>query len=170
MFKEATESDVLKMMRNDDKALDRSIRELDSLVRDLRKAKEMITRAAARYRKEKLKKKSLKQATEDGAFAELDDYPTRESIRDSFGYDMITENEMERLFYLWDLREEQKENKKSEIYQDAVTEMLSFATESIERKYQDQLEELAEIRDNAARAARQKAEEINRSRTGLINL
>ena len=110
-MKETTEEEVLKVMRHDNKRLDEQLDELEALRANMRKAGEMITGAVVRYRKEKLKKKSLKAAEEDNEFAELDDYPTREEIRNCYGYDMITEAEMDRLFYLWDLREEQKKKK-----------------------------------------------------------
>lgn len=170
MFKEATEDDVLKIMRNDNKKLDEALDEFDDLVKDLRKASELITNAVIRYRKEKLKKKSLKKAADDGAFAELDDYPTRESIRDSYGYDMITEAEMDRLFYLWDLREDQKAKKSKEVYQDRVIEMLQFGLNAIEDKFRDRKEELEEIKYKAEVEARRRATVINESRQGFLKM
>ena len=170
MFKEATEDDVLKIMRNDNKKLDEALDEFDDLVKDLRKASELITNAVIRYRKEKLKKKSLKKASDDGAFAELDDYPTRESIRDSYGYDMITEAEMDRLFYLWDLREDQKAKKSKEVYQDRVIEMLQFGLNAIEDKFRDRKEELEEIKYKAEVEARRRATVINESRQGFLKM
>ena len=99
-MQETKAEDVLKVMRNDNKKLDDALDELNQLRADLRKASELITNAVIRYRKEKLKKKSMKKAEEDDAFAELEDYTSRENIRDCYGYDMITEKEMDRLFYL----------------------------------------------------------------------
>lgn len=170
MFKEATEEDVLKVMRNDSKKLDDALNELKELKADLHKANDMIHGALVRYRKEKLKKKSLKKATEDDAFAELEDYPTRESIRDNYGWDMITENEMDRLMYLWDLREEQKRKKQDEVYEDGVTKMLVFAMNAIEDKFRDRKEELEEIEFNAETEARRRAQVINDSRNGFLNI
>ena len=167
-MKETTAEDVLKVMRNDSKKLDDALDELAQLRADLRKASELIGSAVIRYRKEKLKKKSLKAAEEEDLFAELNDYTTRENIRDCYGYDMITENEMERLFYLWDLREEQKQKKSREIYQDQVTKMLDTAMNAIEEKYRDRKEELEEIEFNAMNEARRRAEAINQSRNGFL--
>ena len=167
-MKEATAEEVLKVMRNDSKKLDDALDELEQLRADLRKAGELITGAVIRYRKEKLKKKSLKKAEDDAAFAELEDYSTRESIRDCFGYDMITEKEMDRLFYLWDLREEQKNRKSHEVYQDAVTKMLDVAANAIEDKYRDRKEELEEIEWKAMAEARRRAQTINESKTGFL--
>lgn len=170
MWKETTAEDVLKVMRHDNKKLDEAMDELDALNADLRKVSELITNAVIRYRKEKLKKKSMKKAEADGAFAELEDYPTRESIRDCYGYDMITEKEMDRLFYLWDLREEQKTKKRSEVYEDQVTKMLQQGLNAIEDRYRDRKEELEEIRFNAEAEARRRAQAINESRQGFLTI
>lgn len=169
-MKEATVEDVLKIMRNDSKKLDDALDELEQMRADLHKARELIGSAVIRYRKEKLKKKSLKKAEEDDAFAELADYTSRENIRDCYGYDMITENEMERLFYLWDLREEQKKKKSREVYQDQVTKMLDTAMNAIEDKYRDRKEELEEIEQNALAEARRRVQVYNESRNGFLYL
>lgn len=169
-MKETTQEDVLKMMRHDNKKLDEQMDELEALEANLRKASELITGAVIRYRKEKLKKKSLKAAEEDDQFAELADYPTRESIRDCYGYDMITEAEMDRLFYLWDLREEQKQKKKSTVYEDEITKMLHQAANAMEEMYRDRKEELEQIRWEAETLARKRAEAINSSRMGFLNI
>ena len=169
-MKEATQEDVLKMMRHDNKKLDEQLDELEALEANLRKASELITGAVIRYRKEKLKKKSLKAAEEDDQFAELADYPTRESIRDCYGYDMITEAEMDRLFYLWDLREEQKQKKKSTVYEDEITKMLHQAANAMEEKYRDRKEELEQIRFEAEQVARNRAAAINESRMGFLKI
>ena len=84
-MKETTEEEVLKVMRHDNKRLDEQLDELEALRANMRKAGEMITGAVVRYRKEKLKKKSLKAAEEENEFAELEDYPTREEIRNCYG-------------------------------------------------------------------------------------
>jgi len=169
-MKETTQEDVLKMMRHDSKMLDEQLSELEDLEDNLRKANELIAGAVIRYRKEKLKKKSLKAAEEDDQFAELDDYPTRESIRDCYGYDMITEAEMDRLFYLWDLREEQKTKAKKTVYEDEITKMLHQAANAMEEMYRDRKEELEQIRWDAEQVARNRAAAINESRMGFLNI
>lgn len=169
-MKEVTEEEVLKVMRHDNKRLDEQLDELEALRANMRKAGEMITGAVVRYRKEKLKKKSLKAAEEENEFAELDDYPTREEIRNCYGYDMITEAEMDRLFYLWDLREEQRKKKQSTVYEDAVTKMLHQAANAIEDIYRDRKEELEEIEFNAISEARRRAQVINESRNGFLHI
>lgn len=61
-MKETTPEEVLKVMRHDNKKLDEQLDELEALRANLRKANELISGAVIRYRKEKLKKKSLKAA------------------------------------------------------------------------------------------------------------
>lgn len=169
-MRETTADEVLKVMRNDSKKLDDALDELDQLRADLRKAGELITGAVIRYRKEKLKKKSLKAAEDEDQFAELNDYTSREDIRNCYGYEMITEKEMDRLFYLWDLREEQRNKKKSTAYEDAVTKMLHQASNAIEDIYRDRKEELEEIEFNALAEARRKAQAINESWNGFLTI
>ena len=170
MWKETTAEDVLKVMRHDSKKLDEAMDELDALNADMRKVSELITNAVIRYRKEKLKKRSLKKAEDESAFSELDDYSTREDIRNCYGYDMITEAEMDRLFYLWDLREEQRTKKRSEVYEDQVTKMLQQGLNAIEDRYRDRKEELEEIVYNAETEARRRAQVINESRQGFLSI
>ena len=169
-MKEVTPEEVLKSMRNDSKKLDEALDELKLLRASLQKADELISQAVVRYKKEKLKKKSLKAAAEENEFQELEDYTSREDIRNCYGYEMITEAEMERLFYLWDLREEQQKKKKDATYEDDVTKMLHQAANAIEERYRDRKEELEEIEFNAMQSARQKAQAINDSRLGFLNI
>lgn len=169
-MKETTPEEVLKVMRHDNKKLDEQLDELEALEANLRKASELIAGAVIRYRKEKLKKKSLKAAAEEDEFAELNDYTSRENIRDCYGYEMITEAEMDRLFYLWDLREEQKQKKKSTVYEDEITKMLHQAANAMEEKYRDRKEELEQIRFEAEQVARNRAAAINESRMGFLKI
>lgn len=167
-MKETTPEEVLKVMRHDNKKLDEQLDELEQLRADLRKASELIAGAVIRYRKEKLKKKSMKAVEEEAEFAELEDYTSRENIRDCYGYDMITEAEMDRLFYLWDLREEQRKKKKTGAYEDGVTAMLHTAANAVEDKHRDRKEELEEIEYKALTEAKRRAQAINESRNGFL--
>lgn len=169
-MKETTPEEVLKVMRHDNKKLDEQLDELEALEANLRKASELIAGAVIRYRKEKLKKKSLKDAEQEDEFAELEGYTTKESIRDLYGWGMITENEMNRLMYLWDLREEQKQKKKDRAYEDEVTKMLHLAANAIEDKYRDRKEELEEVRWKAEQEAQRRAKAINDSRFGFLQI
>ena len=167
-MKETTPEEVLKVMRHDNKKLDEQLNELEELEANLKKAGELITGAVIRYRKEKLKKKSMKAAEQEDEFAELADFQTRESIRDLYGWDMISEAEMGRLMYLWDLREEQKWKKKDGAYEDEVTKMLHTAANAMEDKYRDRKEELEEVRWKAEQEAQRRAKSINESRFGFL--
>jgi len=169
-MKETTPEEVLKVMRHDNKKLDEQLDELEALEANLRKASELIAGAVIRYRKEKLKKKSLKAAAEEDEFAELNDYTSRENIRDCYGYDMITEAEMDRLFYLWDLREEQKTKAKNTVYEDEITKMLHQAANAMEEMYRDRKEDLEQVRWEAEQVARNRAAAINESRMGFLNI
>lgn len=169
-MKETTPEEVLKVMRHDNKKLDEQLDELEELEANLRKASELIAGAVIRYRKEKLKKKSLKAAEEEDEFAELNDYTSRENIRDCYGYEMITEAEMDRLFYLWDLREEQKTKAKNTVYEDEITKMLHQAANAMEEMYRDRKEDLEQVRWEAEQVARKRAAAINESRMGFLNI
>ena len=169
-MKETTPEEVLKVMRHDNKKLDEQLDELEELEANMKKASELIAGAVIRYRKEKLKKKSLKAAEQEDEFAEIAEYSSRESIRDSYGWDMITEAEMDRLMYLWDLREEQKRKKKDAAYEDEVTKMLHLAANAIEDKYRDRKEELEEVRWTAEQEAQRRAKAINDSRFGFLKI
>ena len=71
--------------------------EIKALRRDLETAQEGIQEAIARYRKVKLRARSKKQANSPDVFAELDAYSSQEDIRTAYGYEMISESEMDRL-------------------------------------------------------------------------
>ena len=83
--------------------------EIKALRRDLETAQEGIQEAIARYRKVKLRARSKKQANSPDVFAELDAYSSQEDIRTAYGYEMISESEMDRLMNLWELREQSKQ-------------------------------------------------------------
>ena len=59
-------------------------REIKSIQSDISTARGLIADALARYKKKKLKVRSVKAASED-PFAELADYSTRGQIHDAFG-------------------------------------------------------------------------------------
>ena len=168
-MKETTPEEVLKVMRHDNKKLDEQLNELEELEANLKKASELITGAVIRYRTLPGGSRVCICEQED-EFAELADFPTRESIRDLYGWDMITEAEMDRLMYLWDLREEQKRKKKDGAYEDEVTKMLHTAANAMEDKYRDRKEELEEVRWKAEQEAQRRAKTINDSRFGFLTI
>lgn len=134
----STKQEVLDFWAKNENAESRAERrEIESLKKDIRTAQALITDAINRYRKKKLNAKSKAAASSADVFAELDDYQSEESIRDAYGWDVITEKEMERLMNLWKLREES--NSKSDVYNDRITEMLNYACESVFSKYEEQI-------------------------------
>ena len=121
------------------------LRELETLREDIRKAKEYISKTKQRYMKDKLKKKTMAAVAEEDPFKELEEWSSREDIRDAYGYDAITEKEMDRLMELWDLREQQKEqNRGKPEYEDRITIMLDWAMNHLQGAFRDRLAELEE--------------------------
>lgn len=103
--------------------------EIKALRRDLETAQEGIQEAIVRYRKVKLRARSKKQANSPDVFAELDAYSSQEDIRTAYGYEMISESEMDRLMNLWELREQSKQTEGP--YRDRCVEMLELAGQAV---------------------------------------
>lgn len=82
---------------------------IKSLRRDVETAQEIIQDAIGRYRKQKLRARSKAKANAADVFSELDEYSSIEDIRNAYGYEVITEHEMDRLMNLWELREQSHE-------------------------------------------------------------
>ena len=70
-----------------------------------------------------------KQANSPDVFAELDAYSSQEDIRTAYGYEMISESEMDRLMNLWELREQSKQTEGP--YRDRCVEMLELAGQAV---------------------------------------
>ena len=103
-------------------------REIEALRKDIRTAEEYIADAIARYRKAKMKARSKAKANGEDPFYELKDYSSREDIHNAYGWELISEKEMDRLMELWDLREK---SKTPNIYTDRVIEMMEAAKNAI---------------------------------------
>ena len=106
---------------------------IKSLRRDVETAQEIIQDAIGRYRKQKLRARSKAKANAADVFSELDEYSSIEDIRNAYGYEVITEHEMDRLMNLWELREQSQE--KEGPYTDRVIEMLQLASRAIWETY-----------------------------------
>lgn len=106
---------------------------INSLRWDIEKAQESIQDAIGRYRKQKLRMRSKAKANAPDVFSELDQYSSMEDIRNAYGYEVITEHEMDRLMNLWELREQA--HKREGPYTDRVIEMLELASRAIWAKY-----------------------------------
>lgn len=107
---------------------------IEQIKKDRDTARKYIKDALARYRKDKTRSRSKAKA--EDPFADLETYSSREDIRDAFGWEIITEKEMDRLIKLWDLREESK-NKTT--LEDRVTEMLELAFRACGSEYDEEI-------------------------------
>lgn len=117
-------------------------------------ARKYLEDAIARYRKDKTRSRSKAKA--ENPFADLEQYSSREDIRDSFGWELISEKEMDRLIKLWDLREESK-NKAT--LEDRVTEMLEQACRACGSQYEEEILSYEEKRSKQWREAERIARE-----------
>ena len=107
---------------------------IEQIKKDRDTARKYIKDALARYRKDKTRSRSKAKA--EDPFADLEPYSSREDIRDAFGWEIISEKEMDRLIKLWDLREESK-NKTT--LEDRVTEMLELAFRACGSEYDEEI-------------------------------
>lgn len=136
--------------------------EAKAICKDISTAQNIIYDGIARYKKKQLKARSKKAAEDTSIFDVLNDYPCKESIRDDYGWELITAAEMNRRMHLWDMRELYVD--KSGRYNDRVTEMLSRAAahcaeefieilnefESMQRQLHDDLKRIEqENRENS---------------------
>lgn len=134
------------------------------------KARAAIHDAKARYIKQRLRTRSKKQAEED-PFEELKDYETRQQIHDAYGWGIITEARMDRLFELWDAREESK-RKGGTAFEDYVTRMLDTAWAAVGEEYAERIEayeqKVRKRYDDAARIAKENNERSWQREHGMI--
>ena len=107
---------------------------IEQIKKDRDTARKYIKDALARYRKDKTRSRSKAKA--EDPFADLEQYSSREDIRDAYGWELITEKEMDRLIKLFDLREESK-NKTT--LEDRVTEMLELAFRACGSEYDEEI-------------------------------
>lgn len=107
---------------------------IEQIKKDRDTARKYLKDAISRYRKDKTRSRSKAKA--ENPFSDLEQYSSREDIRDSFGWELISEKEMDRLLKLWDLREESK-NKAT--LEDRVTEMLEQAFRSCGSQYDEEI-------------------------------
>lgn len=134
-------------------------REIQKIQKDISKARGIIADGRRRYIKQHLRLRS-KKAVED-PFADLADYDTREDIRTAYGWEFISEAEMDRLMALWDAREASLSATGK--YEDRVTQMLEKALNIIGEEFMDELWEFQELERKMEAEAEQIARE-NRQR------
>lgn len=104
--------------------------------------------------------RSKKVATEN-PFADLEGYNSKKDIQEAYGWEIITEAEMDRLNALWDAREASLSAAGK--YEDRVTKMLERALNSVADEYIDQLADFQELERQMETDAERIAQE-NRQR------
>lgn len=133
--------------------------EIQKIQKDISKARGIIVDGKRRYIKQRLRLRS-KKATEE-PFADLADYNSREDIRTAYGWEFISEAEMDRLMALWDAREASLSAAGK--YEDRVTQMLEKALDIIGEEYKEELWEFEELERKMEADAERIAQE-NRQR------
>lgn len=124
--------------------------EIAAIEKDIDTARKYIKDALARYRKDKTRSRSKKKG--ENPFAELDQYTSREDIHEAFGWGIISEAELDRLWNLWDLREE---SKSKTVLEDRVTEMMEVAIRSVSQPYDEKVAEYHQKRSKMRKAAKE---------------
>lgn len=135
-------------------------REIRTLQKDIATARGIIADGIARYIKQRLRLRS-KKAAEENPFADLEGYNSRKDIQEAFGWEIITEAEMDRLNALWDAREASLSS--SGKYEDCVTQMLERALNAMGDEYINQLSDFQELERRTEAEAERIAQE-NRQR------
>lgn len=135
-----TKEEVLLLLQGEDfRAQQREIR---SIQKDIATARGIIADGQVRYIKQRLRLRSRKAAVEN-PFADLDGYNSKRDIQDAYGWELISEAEMDRLNVLWAAREASLST--SGKYEDRVTQMLERALNVIVDEYIDQLADFQEL-------------------------
>lgn len=129
--------DALRLATDEDLPWDR-YNEIKEEAKEAQKtyweARSIVNDAQLRYKKKKLNARNKKQAADmQLMFADIKDYRNEEDIRDAYGWDIITEKEMNRLIELWRTKEKYlDENGK---YSDPVTDLLDEIMEKLYEPY-----------------------------------
>lgn len=153
-----TKEDVLQMLQGQDFRDQK--REIRTLQKDIATARGIIADGIARYIKQRLRLRS-KKAAEENPFADLEGYNSRKDIQEAYGWEIITEAEMDRLNALWDAREASLSAAGK--YEDRVTKILERALNSVADEYIDQLADFQELERQMETDAERIAQE-NRQR------
>lgn len=135
-----TREDVLQMLQGQD--FREQKREIQALQKDIATARGIIADGIARYIKQRLRLRS-KKAAEENPFADLEGYNSKKDIQEAYGWEIISEAEMDRLNILWDAREASLSATGK--YEDRVTKMLERALNSVADEYIDQMVDFQEL-------------------------
>ena len=148
-----TKQEVLELFQ--DRDFRNRKREILALQKDISTARGVIADGKARYIKQRLRLRSKKTA--ENPFSALEGYNTREEIRNDYGWEIISEAEMDRLMLLWDAREASKAADGT--FEDRVTTMLDMALASVGEQFQDAIMEFRDLEQrmdaDAERVARE---------------
>jgi len=117
--------------------------EVSAIRKDIATACGIIRDGLTRYKKKMLYAKSKQQTEDLSIFAELDGYENKGEIQDAYGWNMISNKQMERLNDLWDAREQVISNQGK--FSDRVTEMLEHAMANCGDMFSDVLDEFDEL-------------------------
>ena len=131
--------------------------EIASIEKDMDTARKYVRDAIARYRKDKTRSRSKAKA--EDPFVDLAEYTSRQDIQEAFGWGLISEKEMDRLWNLWDLREQSKSKKALD---DRVTMMLEAALNNIGSMF------LEEVLDYKAKRSKMRHEAERVARENLM--
>lgn len=153
-----TTEDILKKWENADHKAE--TREIEKLRADVARARDIVQEAIARYKKKKLRELTRKAETEN-PWVELETYKSKKEIREAYGWDIINEATMNRLFKLWNAREESKS--KSD-YEDRVIEILQRSLQHCGEKEMEKIADFDE-QEQRRRAEAEKVARENNERT-----
>lgn len=135
-----TKEEIMQLLQGEDFKSQK--REIQALQKDIATARGIIADGQARYIKQRLRLRNKKAATED-PFADLSGYNSKKDIQEAYGWEIISEAEMDRLNALWDAREASLSADGK--YEDRVTRMLEKALSSIADEYIDRLMDFQEL-------------------------
>lgn len=147
-------------------------REVEEIKKAIATARGAIHEAKVRYIKQRLRSKSRKKAEED-PYEELKDYESRRQIHDDYGWGFITEARMERLFELWDAREEsRRRGAAGGTFEDYVTRMLDTDWAAVGEEHAERIEaydrQMRQREERAAQIAKENNERTRRREAGEI--
>ena len=128
-------------------------REAAAIRKDILTARKYINDAITRYITVKIRARSKKQAEDLSAFRELDDYNSKRDIHDAYGWEFITEAQMDRLMEMWDAREKYIDDQGK--FSDRVTQMLEWARDCCGEMFREVLEQFDEMQQNREETIRE---------------
>lgn len=166
-----TAEDILAKIKPSKEEIDEA-REVEEIKKAIATARGAIHEAKVRYIKQRLRSRSRKKAEED-PHEELKDYESRQQIHDDYGWGFITEARMDRLFELWDAREEsRRRGAGAGTFEDYVTRMLDTAWAAVGEEHAERIaaydQKMRRRQEDAERIAKENNERTRRREAGEI--